>query len=248
MKLATRADGRADGRLLLVDPPLARAVEARACTTLLEALENWDVAERELRAEHAALASGDPARSEGFEADRCAAPLPRPAEIVAASPTPPLTLPAADAAGGLTVAVDVAALLGAVPAGADRETAAGSLRALTLAARLDRPGAAAGAWLIAPVAVTADAAGEAWNGAHLQGGLTLAASADATDDEAATAPLGVDVVARVVGAAAERALPPGTWLGPGPFAAERPAAADAPFRLDMRDGLGRSLFGPLPLG
>ncbi|MFP4361507.1 MAG: hypothetical protein ACLFTG_12645, partial [Alphaproteobacteria bacterium] len=116
MKLATRDDGSRDGRLLLVDPPLARAVEARACASMLEAVRNWDMAERELRAEYAALASGDPADTFPFDAAPCRPILPAPALWVPGAAAPQVRLAAAhtadaaddDAAGGRTVAADLA--------------------------------------------------------------------------------------------------------------------------------------------
>jgi fumarylacetoacetate (FAA) hydrolase len=249
MKLATRDDGSRDGRLLLVDPPLARAVEARACGSMLEAVRNWDMAERELRAEHAALASGDPADTFTFDAAPCRPILPAPALRIPGADAPQVRLAAADAAGGLTVAADLATVVGAVPAGADRDTAAAAIRAFALTAGTVRDRDGAIAWAYAPVAATPDALGEAWDGVHVQGTIALVAAGDGDPEEAATAPLGLDVVARIVAAAADRDLPAGTVVGlADPAGAGGGATAPAAFRLDMRDGLGRSLFGPLPLG
>ena len=253
MKLATRDDGSRDGRLLVVDPPLVRAVEARACATMAEALANWDAAERELRAEYAALAAGDPAGSFAFAPAACAAVLPAPAAWVAGAPAPAVRLAAA--AGGLEVAADLVTVVGEVPADADRDTAAAAIRLLTLAAGAARPSAAA-SWTYAPVAVTPDGLGEVWDGVHVQGELEFAAAGDATADEAPTRPLGVDVVARVVAAARGRALAAGTVVGPAaPTTARAGAGAGgdaggadaAAFTVDMRDGMGRSLFGRIAL-
>ncbi|NBB71855.1 MAG: hypothetical protein GVY33_16275 [Alphaproteobacteria bacterium] len=251
MKLASHDDGSRDGRLLVVDPPLARAVEARACATLAEALANWDAVERELRAEYAALAAGDPAGSFAFAPAACGPILPAPAAWVAGAPTPAVRLAAADAAGGLEVAADPVTVVGAVPADADRATAAAAIRLITLAAGPARPGAAP-SWTHAPVAMTPDGLGETWDGAHVQGELELAAADDATADEAASRPLGVDVVARVVTAARGRALPAGTVVGladPGDAGVDAGDGAGdaAAFTVDMRDGLGRSLFGRIAL-
>lgn len=257
MKLATRDDGSRDGRLLLVDPPLARAVEARACVSMLEALRNWDMAERELRAEHAALASGDPADTFAFDAASCRPILPAPALWAPGTDAPQVRLAAAAAAsdaddaaaaGGLTVAADLATVVGAVPAGADRAAAAAAIRAFALTAATVRAGDAAVGWAYAPVAATPDALGEAWDGVHVQGTVELLSAGDGDRGEAATAPLGLDVVARIVAEAASRELPAGTVVGPAdPARAAARAAAPAAIRLDMRDGLARSLFGPLPL-
>jgi len=248
MKLATRDDGSRDGRLLLVDPPLARAVEARACASMLEAIRNWDMAERELRAEHAALASGDPADTFAFDAAPCCPILPAPALWTAGTDAPQVRLAAADAAGGVTVAADLATIVDAVPAGADRATAAAAIRAFTLTAGTVRAREGTIAWAYAPVAATPDALGEAWDGVHVQGTIELVAASDGDPEEAATAPLGLDVVARIVTAAAGRDLPAGTIVGlADPARAAPGVAAPAAFRLDMRDGLARSLFGPLSL-
>jgi fumarylacetoacetate (FAA) hydrolase len=248
MKLATRDDGTRDGRLLLVDLPLARAVEARACTSMIEAVRNWDAAERELRAEYAALASGDPAGAFPFDASACGAILPTPTLRVAAATAPQVRLAAADAAGGLTVAAELAIVVGEVPADADRDTAVAAIRAFALTAGTVRDAGGAIAWRYAPVAATPDALGEGWDGVHVQGTVELVAANGGDPEEAATAPLGVDVPARIVAAAAERELPAGTVVG---LADPADAAVGAPeepaFRLDMRDGLGRSLFGSITL-
>jgi fumarylacetoacetate (FAA) hydrolase len=247
MKLATRADGSRDGRLLVVDPPLARAVAARACVSMAEALANWDAAARELRAEYAALAAGDPAGSFAFAPAACGPILPAPAAWLAGAPAPPVRFAAADAAGGVDVAADLVTVVGAVPADADRATAAAAVRLFTLAAGPARPSGAT-RWTYAPVATTPDDLGEGWDGVHVQGELELAAADDATAAEVPTRPLGVDVVARVVAAARGRALPAGTVLGlADPTAARAGAGDDAAFSVDMRDGMGRSLFGRIAL-
>jgi fumarylacetoacetate (FAA) hydrolase len=247
MKLATRDDGSPDGRLLLVDPPLARAVEARACATMIEAIRNWDVAASELGAEHAALASGDPAGAFAFDPTACRAIVPAPALWAPGTTAPQVRLAAADAQGGLTVAADLITLVGEVPHGADRDTAAAAIRAFALAAGVPRDAEGTIAWTFAPVAATREALGEAFDGVHVQGTVALIA-ADATDaEEAATAPLGLDVVARIVAAAESRALPAGTVVGPADPSRARAPSADPAFRLEMRDGLGRSLFGAVAL-
>jgi hypothetical protein len=134
-----------------------------------------------------------------------------------------------------------------VPHGADRDTAAAAIRAFALAAGVPRDAEGTIAWTFAPVAATREALGEAFDGVHVQGTVALIA-ADATDaEEAATAPLGLDVVARIVAAAESRALPAGTVVGPADPSRARAPSADPAFRLEMRDGLGRSLFGAVAL-
>lgn len=248
MKLATRDDGSRDGRLLVVDPPLVRAVEARACTSVLDALRNWDAAERELRAEHAALAAGDTTDSVVFEPGACRPIVPVAPALVAA-PAPAVRFAAADDAGGLAAEAEVAVVTGPVPQGCDRAHAVAAIRLVTLAATVRPPGGDPPRWVFAPVAVTPDALDEAWQDGVLTGTVELAAAADATLGEAPQAVLEVDAAARIVAAARDRELPAGAVCGPVDPAAATGGAGQggAPLRVEMRDGLGRSLFGPIAL-
>jgi fumarylacetoacetate (FAA) hydrolase len=247
MKLATRDNGGRDGRLLLVDLPLARAAEARACATMLEAVSNWDVAARELRAEYAALASGDPVGTFGFDPTTCRPVLPyAPMVVMPADTAPAARLAAADAGGGLEVGVDLAVVVGPLACGADAAEAVAAVRGVTVAARLLRAGATTAPWRYAPVAATPDALDEAWSEGRLAGTLELAG---APAEAVRTATLAVDVVGRVVAAARDRELPAGTLVGPSdPTAAAAPSVAADGVYVDMRDGLGRSLFGGIALG
>jgi fumarylacetoacetate (FAA) hydrolase len=261
MKLATRVDGSRDGRLLLVDPPLTRAVEARACATMLAAVADWDVAERELEAEHAALASGDPARTFAFDAAACAPIVPAPAFRAAGANAPAVHLAAADTApdgrGGFTVAADLAAVTGPVPRGCDRAAAAAAIRAVTLVAATTRAGETTLTWRWAPVAVTPDGLDAAWEDGRVRATVELVAPGG-DRDEAATAALEIDLAGRVAAAAASRDLPAGTVVAlADPAAAPAPAPETDPdptadpttgaVRLDLRDGLARSVFGAVAL-
>ncbi|MCS6780414.1 MAG: fumarylacetoacetate hydrolase family protein [Geminicoccaceae bacterium] len=77
MKLATLAEGGRDGRLVLVTRDLARAVRARAATTMLEAMDRWAEVEPQLRAEAEALERGRAQDAFPFDPRACAAPFPR---------------------------------------------------------------------------------------------------------------------------------------------------------------------------
>ncbi|MEA2846731.1 MAG: fumarylacetoacetate hydrolase, partial [Rhodospirillaceae bacterium] len=77
MKLATRADDDANGRLLIVSRDLRVAVEARAAKTLQQALDSWDALEPELRAQSDALNRGEEAGAAPLDPLALAAALPR---------------------------------------------------------------------------------------------------------------------------------------------------------------------------
>ena len=77
MKLATlKTEGR-DGRLVLVNRDLARAVMAEAAPTLQAALDDWSGIAPRLWAQQVAFESGHASGSFAFDEARCASPLPR---------------------------------------------------------------------------------------------------------------------------------------------------------------------------
>jgi fumarylacetoacetate (FAA) hydrolase len=77
MKLATLKTLGRDGRLQLVSRDLARCVDARAATTLQQALDSWAEIGPLLSEEARALEAGEWLGVEEFAAEECAAPLPR---------------------------------------------------------------------------------------------------------------------------------------------------------------------------
>ncbi len=77
MRLATLREGGRDGRLCLVSADLARAVRARAASTLQQALDHWAELSPLLREEARALESGRAAGTFPFDPRACASPLPR---------------------------------------------------------------------------------------------------------------------------------------------------------------------------
>ena len=77
MKLATlKTEGR-DGRLVLINRDLTRAVMAEAAPTLQAALDDWSGISSHLQTQQAALESGRASGSFAFDETRCASPLPR---------------------------------------------------------------------------------------------------------------------------------------------------------------------------
>ena len=77
MKLATLREGGRDGRLLLVNRDLTRAMRARAAPTLQAALDEWATVAPALAAESATLFTGSVEGEFAFDPAACAAPLPR---------------------------------------------------------------------------------------------------------------------------------------------------------------------------
>jgi len=77
MKLATLREGGRDGRLLLVNRDLTRAVRARAAPTLQAALDDWATVAPALEAESATLLAGSVEGEFAFDPGDCAARLPR---------------------------------------------------------------------------------------------------------------------------------------------------------------------------
>lgn len=85
MKLATRAVDNRDGRLLVVSRDLSQTVEAKAASTMQEALERWSEAEEDLRAQYDALNAGRERGAVAFDPASLAAALPRAYQFLDAS-------------------------------------------------------------------------------------------------------------------------------------------------------------------
>ncbi|HEX4712015.1 fumarylacetoacetate hydrolase family protein [Phenylobacterium sp.] len=85
MKLASRAADGPDGRLLIVSRDLSRAVEAKAATTLVQALETWAEVEAELRAQYDSLNAGTEPGAFALDSTTLAAALPRSHQFLDAS-------------------------------------------------------------------------------------------------------------------------------------------------------------------
>lgn len=85
MKLASRANGRPDGELLVVSGDLQRAVPARAAATLQEALDRWSDVEASLRREYEELESGRARDSIAIEPAGLLAAMPRSYQFLDAS-------------------------------------------------------------------------------------------------------------------------------------------------------------------
>lgn len=85
LRLATRADGTRDGRLVLVDADHRRCADARAARTLQAALDDWAAVAPRLDAERVALDANGWAEGRPFDEAACLAPLPRAVQFADAS-------------------------------------------------------------------------------------------------------------------------------------------------------------------
>ena len=77
MKLATLNNNTRDGKLLIVSTDLTKAVEAKAASTLQEALDNWSSVSAQLNEEYSALNAGNAAGAFDFDQAAVTSPLPR---------------------------------------------------------------------------------------------------------------------------------------------------------------------------
>lgn len=85
LRLATRADGTRDGRLVLVSADHAHCAQAQAARTLQAALDDWAVLAPRLDAERAALDAAGWAGAMPYDEAQCLAPLPRAFQFADAS-------------------------------------------------------------------------------------------------------------------------------------------------------------------
>lgn len=89
MKLATYKSESRDGRLLVVSRNLQQAVDASdIAPNLLTAVEHWEAVAPLLRQRYEMLNAGASRAAFPFEADSCAAPLPRPSQWIDGSDFP----------------------------------------------------------------------------------------------------------------------------------------------------------------
>jgi fumarylacetoacetate (FAA) hydrolase len=227
MKLATlRAEGP-EGRLVVVSRDLALCSDVRhVAPTLAAALAAWDEAAPEL----ALIARGVEAGAQPvarFHEREARAPLP----AGATDPRAPL------AEAAVALAPEVAVVTGPVASGTDPEAALAAIRLVLL-----RLGDA-----FAPVAVTPDELGPAWQGGRLHGILMLGLN-DAPLARADAGGMAATFGARIAEAAAAAGLAAGSVVASGPLPAMHPTRAVRAgdrLRLEMRDTHGRSVFGAI---
>ena len=186
MKLATYHDGSRDGQLVVVSRDLSRAHFATGIATRLQSvLDDWNFLSPQLEDLAASLEGGKARHAFDFDPRLAMAPLPRVAEHLLAAPlaadsprlrqaggalrggNEPLRLAAPGAAADL--AAGLAALTADLPQGCSAERALDGVRLLLLASHASLPLEDDDAALqppaaFAPVAVTPDELGAAWDG------------------------------------------------------------------------------------
>lgn len=250
MKLASYADGSRDGHLVVVSRDLTQAHYANGIATRLQqVLDDWGFLSPQLEDLSVQLNHGKLRHAFAFEPEKCLAPLPRPYGWSVLQPDGSLRREAGDLLGPMQPLRAVARpepalalIAGDLAAASEAGAALDALRLLTLALdwRLDGELLASQA---APLAVTPDELGPAWQGGRLQARLQLmhnGAKQEAVEQSLAPA-------AALARAARLRRLRAGQWVGialPAPELA--PAAGDS-LRLDLKNADGQSLFGAIDL-
>lgn len=285
MKLASLADGTRDGALCVVSRNLRIATIAYdVAPTLQAALDDWDFVAPRLGALYEE-ANREPTGSRWFEleADQLMAPLPRVYSSIRANSDgagqPQLERGPALVGGPLVeldlgtrryaASAELAVLTDDVPAGVDESQAGMHIRLLLLtlccmpleaeqsavATAFDRQLHIAAA----PIALTPDELGAAWDGYRLQ----LPLQWQQEGHPAADMLVPESLPALLAAAARHRPLPAGTLLrataifqdtavdanekaktliSPAPLTAEKP------LQLSMQDATGRDLFGAIQQG
>lgn len=260
MKLATYQDGSRDGQLVVVSDDLTQAHHASGIATRLQqVLDDWTFLAPQLHDLARTLQSGKARHAFPFDPRLCMAPLPRAYRLVdgqAPDTVPPL---GADLSGdalegphraipaqGADTAVAVRAVLalGDLPCGAADGQARDAVRLVLLAhhwrQRLDGV-LRASSLAFAPVAVTPDALGLAWQRGRLSLSLrsTVDGQAESPIDLCAT-----DLAASVAELARARAVRSGTLLAlQGPV--WRALGSAQQVETDAWDEQGQSVFGAL---
>lgn len=187
MKLATYRDGSRDGQLVVVsrDGTLAHYATGIA-DTLQQALDDWNFVAPQLQDLSTTLNHGKARHAFPFDARQCAAPLPRAGGWLVpdagdGAPQPwrsdalwAATRPLSPGAGGIAdLGPSLAVVCGDVPADVDPAAALEGVRLLLLACHWQRGPAGAAdpdrPWgvTVAPVAVTPDDVGGAWQEGRL---------------------------------------------------------------------------------
>lgn len=192
MKLATYKDGSRDGQLVVVSRDLGTAHYAVGIATRLQqVLDDWNYMSPLLHDLYQTLNGGKARHAFPFEPQRCMAPLPRAFQVVLGGHDPAAGLqrlagdPQAGAhddvwlrspapQAGLQTRAALAAITGDLPAGIGPDRALDGVRLLGLAQlwrqALPSSPATASAWLpaaYAPVVLTPDELGAAWQGGRL---------------------------------------------------------------------------------
>ena len=267
MKLATYKDGSRNGQLVVVARDLSTAHYATGIAhTLQQVLDDWNFLAPQLQDLYVTLNQGKARHAFPFDPRLCMPPLPRPPGVLWAAdpprsgrsdgwrgPVADLPWPAPAATSG-TALVALGVITGDIPAATGDDEALESVRLLTLAHAVGASaagrladGAADAPWCVAfaPVAVTPDECGAAWERGrlHLPWHLKVEGRAARVLDAASAPCAAGEVLAAAVrdvglGAGSAVLLPVSATV----------AASDGPSLhvvLEMRGRDGASVFGQL---
>ncbi len=247
MKLATLRDGgAADGRLVVVSRDLTRCSDARhLAPTLQAALDDWERVAPQLELVARGVETGGQPVERFHERDALSPlPCPRGTNGGGAFVEPRGAIRLAEGASGIAVAAGLAAITGAVPAGASAEVARAAVRLVMLAGE---PAAGDGATAFSPVAVTPDEL--EWSGGRPRGRLIVDLNGNPFTRADPGADLVPDLGVLVAEAAGARPLAAGGIVGPGPAEAGQPSTvplrAGDTIRIELRDAEGHSVFGAI---
>ncbi len=277
MKLATLRDGSRDGLLAVVsrDLSLAHVATGRA-RTLQQVLDDWNFLSPQLEDLSVTLNQGKARHAFSFDPRQCMAPLPRAfcwvqpegsgealayragdRFLAATEEAPEPTQPAQDGPDGTGALVHagLAVLTGDIAAGTLADPALEGVRLLLLAAHWTAPlsplnaGAPPQRTAFAPLAVTPDELGSAWQQGRVQARVHLQVGRQApislaADQAGLWQPLGFGpLLARL---ALDGPVQTGSLVGSGPLGQHAGGlrAGDV-LRLDCTGSDGMSVFGAL---
>jgi fumarylacetoacetate (FAA) hydrolase len=243
MKLATLSDGSRDGQLVVVSRDLAQAHFASGIATRLQqVLDDWGFLAPQLEELSIALNHGRLRHAFAFEPERCLAPLPRafglalPEGLRASDHLLGATAPLRVAGEGLSARARLAAVHGDLNRGAD---AAAALDALRLVLLMADSGASTA---FAPVAVTPEELGEAWQAGRIA--LPLQAMHKGRRVEAPELP-DPGLGERLASEAATRALRAGGIVASTARVEVGPLAIGDALRFEIKGTDGQSVFGAI---
>lgn len=250
MKLASYADGSRDGHLVVVSRDLTQAHYANGIATRLQqVLDDWGFLAPQLEDLSVQLNHGKLRHAFPFEPEKCLAPLPRPYGCSVLQADGQIRREAGDLLGptqplrAVAQPTPVLVLIpGDLPAASDVGAGLDGLRLLSLGLdwRVDGELLASQA---APLAITLDELGAAWQGGSLQARLQLMHNGAKLEPlELALAP--AEALAR---AARLRRLRAGQLVGMALAMPELSLAEGDSLRLDLKGAEGHSLFGAIDL-
>lgn len=250
MKLASYADGSRDGHLVVVSRDLTQAHYATGIATRLQqVLDDWGFLAPQLEDLAVQLNHGKLRHAFAFEPEKCLAPLPRAygwavvdADGDVRREAGSFTAPRQPLRAAAVAEPSLAAIAGDLNAASDAAAGLDALRLLTLAVDWRVEGELVTTHC-APLAVTPDELGDAWQAGRLQGQLVALHNGSKLDPRDVAAAPG-DALARL---ARLRPLRAGQVAGMALGALDVTLAPGDSLHLDLKTAAGASLFGAIDL-